>query len=215
MQDGRYKHGHSRAGNQSKEYKAWQHVKQRCNNPNNPAYDRYGGRGIKVAERWANSFEAFLEDMGTAPSSQHSIDRYPNNNGNYEPNNCRWATAEEQSNNRHNNIDVEYKGQTKTLKQWSEELGRSYTAVWQRVFTFGWTIDKALETPEKTKELITYNDKTQTIDQWAKETGIHRNTLRYRISQGWAIEEVFSQNKTVPRSETSGQFLKKYKADKA
>jgi hypothetical protein len=77
----------------------WRGMKQRCRNPNNPAYPSYGGRGITVCERW-NSFENFYADMGPRPSPQHSIDRWPNNDGNYEPGNCRWATKSEQNENR-------------------------------------------------------------------------------------------------------------------
>jgi hypothetical protein len=74
-------------------------MKQRCNNPTNNHYDNYGGRGIAICERWLNSFPNFLADMGRKPSPELSIDRI-NNNGNYEPGNCRWATAKEQVRNR-------------------------------------------------------------------------------------------------------------------
>ena len=92
------KHGHAFAGRRSSEYRTWYAMKQRCTNPNVEHYDRYGGRGITVCERWANSFCNFLADMGLKPSRRHSIDRV-NNDGNYEPGNCRWATQKEQANN--------------------------------------------------------------------------------------------------------------------
>ena len=82
------------------EYRAWANMKQRCNNPKDKDYKDYGGRGIKVCDRWLHNFENFLADMGKRPSPQHSIDRYPNNDGNYEPSNCRWATQIEQAQNR-------------------------------------------------------------------------------------------------------------------
>jgi hypothetical protein len=84
----------------SKEYRAWLNMKDRCSNPNNIRWDYYGGRGIKVCKRWRQSFEAFFADVGPAPSPAHSLDRYPDMNGNYEPNNVRWATASQQAHNR-------------------------------------------------------------------------------------------------------------------
>ena len=94
-----YQHGESGHSFYSVEYNAWMHMRQRCSNPNYHAYARYGGRGIKVCDRWLNSFEAFLADMGRRPSGRRSLDRI-DNNGNYEPSNCRWATPVQQIRNR-------------------------------------------------------------------------------------------------------------------
>jgi len=103
------KHGHARAGRVSPEYSVWVTMIDRCENPNNSVFKHYGGRGIKVCERWRHSFVAFLEDMGPRPPSVpnrkrslYSIDRFPNNDGNYEPDNCRWATQKQQVSNRRN-----------------------------------------------------------------------------------------------------------------
>ena len=79
----------------TKEFKAWDSMHQRCYNPKNPSYYRYGGRGITICSKWRQSFQAFLEDMGAAPAKHLSIDRI-NNDGNYEPGNCKWSTAKEQ-----------------------------------------------------------------------------------------------------------------------
>lgn len=92
------KHGAAPRSGSSSEYQSWLHLKQRCGNHKHRAYKYYGGRGITVCDRWKNSFEAFLADMGPKPSLRHSIDRI-NNDGNYEPGNCRWATKVEQRQN--------------------------------------------------------------------------------------------------------------------
>lgn len=95
---GNSRHGHNRAGERSITYTTWVGMRTRCTNPRAENYKRYGGRGIRVCRRWA-SFENFLADMGERPSASHSIDRI-NVQGNYEPANCRWATAAEQLKNR-------------------------------------------------------------------------------------------------------------------
>lgn len=86
------------------EYTIWSQMKQRCHNTNNPNYHKYGGRGIAVCHRWQDSFQAFLDDMGKRPSLAHTLDRFPNNNGDYELGNCRWATIDQQAVNKRPDI---------------------------------------------------------------------------------------------------------------
>lgn len=93
------KHGHAINGKWSPTYYSWMAMKQRCLNPNHAEYSRYGAKGVTVCDRWKDSFETFLADMGERPAGK-TIDRFPNKTGNYEPGNCRWATPEEQSQNR-------------------------------------------------------------------------------------------------------------------
>lgn len=112
------------------EYRAWEAMRQRCLNPNNPKYPRYGGRGIKVCPRW-RSFIGFLADMGKRPSAQHSLDR-KDNDGNYEPDNCRWATRLEQDLNTSRSRLVTYEGRTQHLFDWADELSLNRTVVISR-----------------------------------------------------------------------------------
>ena len=96
----RLRHGSARKGNISGEWRSWRSMRQRCLDPNATGFERYGGAGIKICERWLHSFEDFLADMGPRPSLAHTIDRYPKPTGDYEPDNCRWATKQEQRDNR-------------------------------------------------------------------------------------------------------------------
>jgi len=126
------KHGECTNGKDSKEYKALRHIIQRCYNPNHKFFSYYGGRGIKVCDRWRYSFENFLEDMERAPSSRHSIDRI-DNNGDYCPENCKWVTSKEQANNRRNNKYFEYEGNVQNFTQWKKELKVSYIFIYNRL----------------------------------------------------------------------------------
>ena len=126
----------------TREYNSWQGMKDRCHNENSPHYKGYGSRGITVCDRWRNSFENFFADMGKKPTSGHSIDRI-NNEGNYEPHNCRWATWREQENNKRNNHWLNYKGKTQTVAQWAREIGLSRMTLYKRLKR-GWDIKKAL-----------------------------------------------------------------------
>jgi hypothetical protein len=115
----------------------------RCNNPNMPNYGRYGGRGIKVCSRWVDGgFWAFLEDMGPRPSPSHSLDRI-DTDGDYEPGNCRWATAKEQGRNRRNNKMLTYNGQTKPMSEWAEALGINPHTLKTRIRK-GWSVEEAV-----------------------------------------------------------------------
>lgn len=116
-------HGHRSNGAVTPEYEAWAGLIARCTNPNHKKYKDYGGRGIRVCDRWLNSFENFLEDMGFKPSPELSLDRYPNNeSGIYEKSNCRWATTIEQNRNRRSNRWIEYNGYNLIITQWALKL---------------------------------------------------------------------------------------------
>lgn len=116
----------------SKEYEAWRHMRSRCTKTYDISYPRYGARGIKVCARWMESFEAFLEDVGPSPSPRHSIERL-DSDGDYEPNNCTWATLEQQARNKRNTRYVEFGGQRKCLADWCDEFNVRYPVVASRL----------------------------------------------------------------------------------
>jgi hypothetical protein len=124
--------------------KSWGAMKRRCLNANDKDYPRYGGRGITVCDRWRDSFEAFVADMGVKPEGT-SLDRI-DNNGNYEPGNCRWAALDVQNNNRRSNRPITFKGRTQTLTQWAGEAGLSSEALAHRLKS-GWPMGDALSIP--------------------------------------------------------------------
>ncbi len=101
----RIRHGHTWHGGRTATYMSWQCMIQRCTNPNNKRWNCYGGRGIRICERWLHSFENFLAEMGERPEGK-TLDRYPDNNGNYEPSNCRWATRKQQMRNRRTAAEI-------------------------------------------------------------------------------------------------------------
>lgn len=125
---GRHRHKVNRT--QSRTYNSWCAMKARCQNPKNEKYPRYGGRGIRVCERW-QLFDNFLADMGECPEGM-TIDR-EHNDDNYEPGRCRWATDEEQANKRSNNHLITWNDKTQTIAQWAQELGMSYGKLVSRI----------------------------------------------------------------------------------
>lgn len=112
------------------EYRAWTHMRDRCYSRNDNSYHHYGGRGIEVCARWKDSFDNFYKDMGDRPKGM-SLDR-TDNNGNYEPGNCRWATKSQQSNNTRRNVNLTIDGTTKTIQEWSLISGVRYATIWAR-----------------------------------------------------------------------------------
>ena len=114
---------------------------QRCLNPKNTNYRHYGGRGIIVCQRWKDSFAVFAEDMGQRPSARHTIDRV-DVNGNYEPGNCRWATAKEQARNTRANRMIEFNGEVLPLAAWAERMGINAVTLHSRLAR-KWPIDRA------------------------------------------------------------------------
>jgi hypothetical protein len=132
------------------EHETWRRMKGRCFNPNSPDRHNYRDRGITMCERWRNSFDAFLEDMGPRPDGKTSIDRI-NNDGDYEPGNCRWATQVEQMNNMRTNRWLEYNDVLLPLGIWAERQHMSTSLLYGRLH-HGWSIDRALFEPSATTQ---------------------------------------------------------------
>lgn len=124
-------HGHAARGSRSPTYAVYRDMMTRCTNPKYPEFHLYGGRGISVCDRWAGAFENFFADMGSRPDGM-TIDR-KDVNGNYEPSNCRWATDEEQANNKRNSVFIEYQGKRQTVAQWSRDTGIQDKTIYLRL----------------------------------------------------------------------------------
>jgi len=136
-------HGHARAGAKTREYRAWCNMIQRCTNPRATYYRAYGGRGIRVCERWLH-FENFLSDMG--PCRPHFSLERKDTNGDYEPGNCRWATRAEQARNSRSNRLLTHAGKTLCLVDWAAEVGISEKVISDRL-RLGWAVPRALTEP--------------------------------------------------------------------
>lgn len=126
----------------TKEYRIWTGMKVRCYNKACRAYSLYGGRGIKVCDRWMK-YENFIEDMGRCPPGRMSLDRI-DNDGNYEKSNCRWTDQTTQANNARTNRHIFYDGRRQTMSMWSREIGVRPQLIAQRIDRDGWSIERAL-----------------------------------------------------------------------
>jgi hypothetical protein len=148
------------------EWRAWKGMVERCTSPTHKAWAHYGGRGIKVCKRWL-TFENFYADMGPRPDGM-TLDRENNNRG-YSPANCRWATWDEQQNNRRSNVYLTLDGETKTLKQWATQFSVDYAVAKYRHASGKTGMDLFAASPRRQYgRLIEFNGKSKTLTQWAK-----------------------------------------------
>lgn len=175
------------------EYRAWQTMRLRCNNPRNRAYPSYGGRGIKVCDRWLNSVEAFLADMGPKPSPAHEIDRR-DNDGDYTPDNCRWTTRKINDRNRRNNRHIEINGETLTLVEWSERYAVRSETISERIDR-GWLPELAVTTPARRK-----------LPKGQRQCYTHPCSACGSPTQGARCRSC--ENRSRARDEHSGQYLR-------
>ncbi len=189
-----YKHGKRH----TKEYATFTQMKQRCNNPSSASWKNYGGRGISYDPRWEN-FEVFLEDVGVAPGKEYSLDRYPDNNGNYEPGNVRWATPKQQLRNTRHNVLIEFEGEIKTTSEWEEITGIHQDTIRFRLRS-GWSAKDILTTPPSLnnkkrftqEKFIKWNGEIKSISAWERELGFGVGTLSGRLRTGWDLERAFT-----------------------
>jgi hypothetical protein len=179
----------------------WAQMISRCENANDSSYSRYGAKGIKVCDRW-HSFENFLADMGDRPENT-SIDRI-DGSGNYEPSNCRWATAEEQAENRKTTRLIKWNGKTQSIVNWAKELGINKNVIKSRL-TLGWSVDRSFSTPVRQSERrVEFNGKSQPLNHWAKELNVSQSMLWDRLyTFGWSVDRAFTtpSTKTIDRTD--------------
>lgn len=148
-------------------YKTWVNMKRRCYDEKNNRYQYYGGRGIKVCDRWLNSFENFLADMGERPSRDYSIDRI-DHDGNYEPTNCRWANKYEQANNKSTSRIIEYNGKRHTVAEWGRITDIPARLIEERLLA-GWTPEKIFTYQKQKKEPVKKETKIQVVQHTYEE----------------------------------------------
>lgn len=173
-------HGYS-SGKRRKEYRIWCLIKGRCLSKSNPKYYMYGARGIKICERWMK-FSNFINDMGDCPPDKHSIDRI-DNNGNYEPGNCRWANIKEQNTNTRRTVKLTYNGKTQCLKYWALEFNLNPDTIRSKLRK-GFSIEECLKKPkrifvtnEMAKKIKSDFNNGKTIQELMKETSLSKRVL--------------------------------------
>src|SRR6476659_2464041 len=189
------------------EYRIWCGMLARCRNPRIERYPLYGGRGISVCEKW-HRFSAFFADMGPRPSPRHSIDRI-DNDGNYEPGNCRWATPIEQRRNSSTSRLLTRDGRTLTAAEWSAELGLARGAVGRRIRRDGWAATDALAPKRRPGERtdnvwIEAHGRRRIVTDWARDLGVSETTVRRRLAAGWPAEvAVTKPSRKRPKAATT------------
>jgi hypothetical protein len=172
-------------------YTIWQAMKRRCYLETAKSYSDYGGRGIKVCDSWLNSFDNFISDMGYRPTSKHEIDRI-DTNGDYSPDNCRWATKKENARNKRNTVRLAIDGVTKPLVEWAEVSGESCGNIKNRIRNLGWSNKEAVFGKKKRRVYNTPKGKFQTLEEisFKFDVGISAISRRFKSESfpEWHIE---------------------------
>lgn len=172
-------------------YTTWNEMKRRCYQLQYEGYKNYGGRGIRVCNRWRNSFLAFIEDMGERPNRSMTIERINNNLG-YYASNCKWATKAEQSRNTRKNINFTYEGISMCRYDWELKAGLPKGAILNRM-NRGWTFKESYLTPLGSMKIkyITYKGITLSRTAWNKKAGLPKRLIAKRMDRGWTFEEAY------------------------
>lgn len=172
----------------SRIYGIWQNMKKRCQNENATFYEEYGGRGIKVCDKW-QTFEGFYEDMKEGYADNLTLDR-KDVDGDYTKENCRWVTIKKQMNNMRINHYVEYQGEKYSLSEFAEKHNLDYDLFRSRILR-GFSVEKAME--PKWVDEVSYNGETKPIREFAKEYGMTYTQLKKRLMKGWEVERALTQ----------------------
>lgn len=178
----------------------WHQMIRRCTNLEDNKYSAYGGRGIRVCKRWVLSFEDFLSDVGPRPPGK-TLERI-HNDGNYEPGNVRWATAQEQAWNRRSNRLVTVGDETLPITEWARRLGISHTKIISRIKR-GWSAERACSSPITSRgakarannngtRMLTLNGETRSLSAWSKATGLGRTSIVRRLDSGWSVSDALT-----------------------
>jgi hypothetical protein len=188
-----FKETHTKHGmRQSPEYVCWNNMLNRCLNPNNPMYQHYGARGITVCDNWRHSFEAFFNDMGPRPSEFHSIERREVN-GNYERNNCKWATLDEQANNTRRNVKHEFVGKMLTVSEIAKRTGGEAETIRQRIER-GLPMEDAVNPDRLNGKVFSYQGQELSIKELSTISRLPYSTLYHRlVICGWTVEDAMSK----------------------
>lgn len=185
------KHG----GYKERLYISWRSMKLRCSGHSDEQHRRqYYERGIKVCQEWENDYSVFRDwAMKNGYKEGLTIDRI-DVNGDYTPENCRWATSKEQANNKRDVRMITFNGETHSMPEWADIVGIPYQTIFWRIVKQKWEVDKALTQKVRKAKLITYNGKTKTIEDWAKDFGIDKTTIYSRMRlQGMSGEEAIKK----------------------
>lgn len=161
------------------EFAVWKSMRSRCQCVAHTSYHNYGGKGITVCQRWDESFEAFLADMGEKPDGM-TLDRI-DSTGNYEPGNCRWANRETQATNRRVNVFIEYQGLRLTISQWAKRLGVPFTSLSGRIKK-GWSDERVVTQPFVPRPLYQLNGCNGTIFSLSKQLGLPRSVVQKLVA---------------------------------